>query len=128
MEEPTCNDETSLRPVGLTAASSQRVFGANDRVRLALIGCGGRGKSVAHKIVEGSTNVEYTVMCDIFDSQAAKAKQEFGGEAATYRDFRRVLELNDVDAVHIATPDHWHAIPSRSRCVFPLGRPSPPGP
>ena len=55
-------------------------------------------------------------MCDIFDSQAAKAKQEFGGKAATYRDFRGVLELNDVDAVHIATPDHWHAIPAVMAC------------
>ena len=55
-------------------------------------------------------------MCDIFDSQAAKAKQEFGGKAATYRDFRGVLELNDVDAVHIVTPDHWHAIPAVMAC------------
>ncbi len=99
--------------VAATAASAQRVLGANSRVRLALVGCGGRGSNVARQIIEGSTNVEYTVFADIFDSQAQQAKQRLGkGEGDTYRDFRRMLDRDDIDAIHIATPDHWHAIPA----------------
>lgn len=103
----------SAAATAATAASAQRVLGANDRVRLALIGCGGRGSSVAEKIIEGNVNVEYTVFADIFDRQADKAVQRLGkGEGDTYRDFRRMLDRKDIDAVHIGTPDHWHAIPA----------------
>lgn len=105
-----------LKAAALTAASSQRVRGANERVRIALIGSGGRGKSVARQIVEGSVNVEYAAFCDLLDSQAEQARQEFGGTAAAYRDFRDVLDLKEIDAVHIATPDHWHAIPAVTAC------------
>ena len=105
-----------LKAASMTAASAQRIIGANDRIHLALIGSGGRGKSVARQVVEGSINVEYAVFCDLLDSQSEKAKQEFGGTAKTYRDFRDVLALNDIDAVHVATPDHWHAIPAIMAC------------
>lgn len=99
--------------VAATAASAQRVLGANDRVRLALIGCGGRGTTVAAKILEGNTDVEYTAFADVFDSQAERAKAGLGkGRGETYRDFRRLLERDDIDAVHVGTPDHWHAIPA----------------
>ena len=101
-----------LASAALTAASANRVLGANDRVRLALIGCGGRGSSVARHMLK-SPNVEYNVLCDCYDQQFAKANQELGGgKGKDIQDFRRVLERNDVDAVHIGTPDHNHAIPA----------------
>ncbi len=94
-----------------TAASAERVYGANSRLRLALIGCGGRGRGVA-EMIRKTVGVDYIAACDVYDPNAMKAKQSFGDETRTTRDFRRVLEMKDIDAVHIATPDHWHAIPT----------------
>ena len=95
----------------VTAASARRVYGANSRVNVALIGCGSRGVSVAESIqaVEG---VEYVAVCDVYQAHALKAKKQLGETAIVQPDFRRVLEMKEVDAVHIATPDHWHAIPT----------------
>lgn len=99
----------------LVAASAQRVYGANDRVNMALVGCGGRGRSVA-RAMRRSPEVEYRAVCDVYEAQARKAKEELGGHAETCGDFRQVLERKDIDAVHIATPDHWHAIPAVLAC------------
>ena len=97
--------------VAWTAASASRVRGANRRLRIALIGCGGRGKRVASAIVE-SPDVEYVAMCDVYKPQAALAKKDLNPAADEYQDFRRALDRDDIDAIHIATPDHWHAIPA----------------
>ena len=72
-----------LRAAGgaaVTAASASRVAGANSRLRIALVGCGGRGGSVAAKAaaVEG---VEYAYFCDVYDKQAESARQELAGGA-----------------------------------------------
>ncbi len=98
-----------------TAASTRRIHGANDRIRIALIGCGGRGRTVASALRE-IPGVEYVAMCDVYDLQAGQARQELAPGAKTHRDFRRALEDKGVDAVHIATPDHWHAIPAVLAC------------
>lgn len=89
------------------AFSGARVLGANDRIRLALIGCGGRGRYVAGFMKE-LDNVEFTAACDVYLRNAEAAAQWAGG-AAVYQDFRRALDRKDIDAVVIATPDHWHA-------------------
>jgi len=99
-----------------TALSASRVLGANDRIGLALIGCGGRGRGVARGVLSAG-NVEYRVMCDVWDTAAAQGSKELAeGKAASVRDFRKVLDRKDIDAVHIATPDHWHAIPAVLAC------------
>jgi predicted dehydrogenase len=99
-----------------TAASAARVYGANTRLHIALIGCGGRGRHVARHIA-GNPNVFYTVFCDVYDKQAEEARKLLAnGKGDTLKDFRHVLERKDVDAVHIATPDHWHAIPTVFAC------------
>lgn len=98
----------------LVAASAQRVYGANTRVNVALIGCGGRGKSVARAMSRVS-GVAHLAVCDVYDVQARKARDQLDA-ADTYKDFRRALERKDVDAIHIGTPDHWHAIPAVLAC------------
>ncbi len=104
-----------LRSAGaatLTAASASRVVGANTRLRVALVGCGGRGRSVAAKIA-AIKGVEYTHFCDVYDRQAESAREALAGPSARVGgDYRRVVEDREVDAVHIATPDHWHALPA----------------
>ncbi len=91
-----------------TAASAARVIGANDRVRMGLIGCGGRGRYVA-RFMREAPNVEFVALADVHEPSAAAAREWAGGEARAFQDFRRVLDMKDVDAVLVATPDHWHA-------------------
>ncbi len=108
--------KTSTAAVTTTAVSYNKILGANDRVRLSLIGCGGRGTQVA-KLMLQVPNVEYNALCDVFLPNAEGAKAWAGKTAQVFQDFRKVLDLKDVDAVHIGTPDHWHAIPSVMACA-----------
>ncbi len=102
--------------LALTALSASRVRGANDRVNIALIGCGGRGRYVARLMREASNNVAYTAAADVYETNAGIAREWAGPDAKAFSDFRKVLDLKDVDAVHIATPDHWHAAISVLAC------------
>src|SRR5439155_23434296 len=101
--------------VSTSALSAERVLGANDRVRVGLIGCGGRGMLVA-RLMRESPNVEFAAVCDLNPPHLARAKEWAGSSAKEYKDFRRLLEQKDLDAVLIATPDHWHAIPTVLAC------------
>ena len=100
-----------------TALSARRILGANERIRIGLIGCGGRGRYVSKFIREaGGSGVEYVAACDVSKTTAAQAAAEFGGTPLEVQDFRRVLDRKDIDAVHVATSDHWHAIPVILAC------------
>ncbi|MCI0538459.1 MAG: Gfo/Idh/MocA family oxidoreductase [Verrucomicrobiales bacterium] len=101
--------------VSTTAISSKRIIGANDRVVLGLIGCGGRGMDVAQLMIK-APGAEYGAVCDVYAPNADRAKQQLNPSARVFGDFRKLLELKDIDAVHIATPDHWHAIPTVLAC------------
>jgi predicted dehydrogenase len=98
-----------------TPFSVARVLGANDRVRVGWIGCGGRGRLVAG-LMRSVLNVEFVAVCDVYDMHRAAAQEWVGSGCQSFRDFRKVLELKDVDAVLLATPDHWHAIPCILAC------------
>jgi predicted dehydrogenase len=90
-------------------------LGANDRVRIGWIGCGGRGRFVAGHM-RNVPGTEFVAVCDVYERNLAAAK-EWGGEGCrAHRDFRELLDQDDVDAVLIATPDHWHAIPTVLAC------------
>ncbi len=108
--------KSSTAVVTTTAISYTKILGANDRVRLGLIGCGGRGTQVARLMLK-VPNVEYNALCDVYLPNAEGAKAWAGASARVFQDFRKVLEWKDVDAVHIAAPDHWHAIPSVMACA-----------
>jgi predicted dehydrogenase len=101
--------------IATTAVSAKRILGANDRVRLGLIGCGGRGMDVA-AAMRKAPGAEYVAVCDVYETNANAAREWAGTAARAFGDFRKLLELKDVDAVHIATPDHWHAIPTVLAC------------
>src|SRR5437868_4356754 len=89
-------------------AQPRGVLGANDRVNVALIGCGVRGMAVA-RLMRQAPNVAFVAACDVYDRNAHNARQWAGEQCQAYRDFRHVLERRDVHAVLVATPDHWHA-------------------
>jgi len=94
--------------LAVTAASYSRILGANDRIRLGLIGCGGRGVGVMGDFQKNSA-VAVTAVCDVYGARVDRALQRVP-QARGFTDHRRLLEFQDVDAVLIATPDHWHAI------------------
>jgi len=97
---------------GWTALAADRVLGANDRVVLGLIGSGGRGRYVSTGLLK-APNTEMAAVCDVYDPNAEQGSKALaGGKAKTFRDFRKLLEMREIDAVYVATPDHWHAIPT----------------
>jgi predicted dehydrogenase len=91
----------------MTAASYSRVWGANERVRLGLIGAGGRGRGVMGTF-QKTGQVDVTAVCDVFAERVDQAQSQAPG-AKGFADHRKLLESKEVDAVLIATPDHWHA-------------------
>lgn len=99
----------------VTAASARAVAGAGRRVVMGLIGCGGRGRYVA-KFMRGTPDVEFAAVCDVYARNAEAAREWAGPRARAFGDFRRLLELREIDAVLVATPDHWHAIPAVLAC------------
>jgi predicted dehydrogenase len=99
----------------LTAASAAKVARANDRVRVGLIGCGGRGRYVAG-FMSKAPGAEFVAFCDVYQPNAEKARAALGPGGATYTDLRKLLERADVDAVLVATPDHWHANATVAAC------------
>ena len=104
-----------LQTSAMAALASGSALGANDTIRLGLIGCGRRGGQIRNSIARHSDCV-FTTACDVDQSRLEKAASAIGGDVATYTDYRRVLESKDVDAVIIATPDHWHAPMFVSAC------------
>ena len=102
-----------------TARSQDRVAGANRRVRVGLIGCGGMGNADLRAMLR--LNARCVALADPDDGQAARTRdridKQFGQtpELVT-RDFRQVLDRADIDAVIVATPDHWHALPTVMAC------------
>jgi predicted dehydrogenase len=97
------------------ARSALGIIGANDRVNLGLVGAGGRGQLLM-KLAAAVPNVEFTAVCDLYPPQTNAALQLVGSRCRAYNDFRKLLEQKDVDAVLIATPDHWHSIPTILAC------------
>jgi predicted dehydrogenase len=96
-----------------TAASAKRVLGANDRIRIAVIGVRGRGWDHVKELqpIEG---VEIAYFCDIDENvlrkRLADAEKLGIPKPQTYVDIRKLLEDKNVDAVSIATPNHWHSL------------------
>lgn len=91
----------------ITAASYSRVMGANDKISLGVIGCGGRGLGVMG-IFQKNPAIQVRAVCDVYGVQIDRARQR-APDAASFTDHRKLLEAQNVDAVLIGTPDHWHA-------------------
>jgi len=76
-------------------------------IKIALIGAGGMGSADAHTAVSVD-GVKLIAACDLYDARLEKARQNWGQDIFTTKDYKEILKLKEVDAVLIGTPDHWH--------------------
>jgi predicted dehydrogenase len=117
--------------VGLNALSStgvSRLIGANDKIRMGFIGVGNRGSQLLNLFMQNQ-DCEIAALCDLYEpyttrnreqvdprylqtrnGQVPKMGEKFAKPPKIYSDYRRLLEDKEIDAVCIATPDHWHAL------------------
>jgi predicted dehydrogenase len=99
----------------LTALSANRVLGANDRIRLGFIGLGNRGDQVLDGFLPHK-DCEVAAVCDIHQPYVDFAAKKAGTRPKPFHDYRKLLDLKDVDAVVVCTPDHWHALQTVHAC------------
>jgi len=97
-----------LAASAVTAASASRALGANDRIRIGVVGTGARGRYLMRALTKIG-GVEWVAVCDIYDERRAQAAAQAGGQVEQYIDYKQLVERKDVDAVIVATPDHWHS-------------------
>ncbi len=124
-------------PVALQTAALEarsRILGANDRIRLGFIGVGNRGSQLLQACT-AMPDVEVAALCDVYEpyrmrdfsrvdkgwvealgGRIPKMSEQFGRDVPRYADFRQLLDQQDIDAVIIGTPDHWHALQTVMAC------------
>lgn len=95
--------------LGLTSAVSYaRAAGANERVSIGIIGIGNRGDQLMN-VMKNCPAAQVAAVCDVYDPYRDHAHERADASAKSYKDYRKLLEDKNVEAVVIATPDHWHA-------------------
>ena len=94
------------------ARAQRRVLGANDRINVGFVGCGGRMNAHIRRVMERSRergDVQAVAVNDIWEKRKQRAREATGvGEQSVYHDYRELCVRPDVDAVVISSPDHWH--------------------
>ncbi len=114
----TTGTAAALIGVGLEpipSAAQEKAVPANDKIVLGVIGCGGRGQGHIGWFSQHA-DVQVGAVCDVYDKHLEQAIAKTGGKAKGYEDFRKLLEQQDVDAVVVATPPHWHPLISVYAC------------
>ena len=98
----------SASAMAIAGLATARVMGANDRINMGVIGVGGMGTGHVGSLVKRADkdNVRVLAVCDVYRRRITRAQGICKGDG--YMDYRKLLDRNDIDAVLIATPDHWH--------------------
>ncbi len=109
--------QTSVTAAGVAAANlaSSRAHGANERIRLGFIGTANRGGQLINAAVPHE-DAEIVAVCDVYEPAMAQWAEKLPGKVDQYDDYRKMLERDDIDAVVIGTPDHWHALQCTDAC------------
>ena len=89
------------------AQTAQRILGANDRIRTGIIGAGGRGRYLTGQFKE--IGAEMAAVCDIYEPNLQAGLKEANTGAKPFKNYKQLLDDKSIDAVIVATPDHWHA-------------------
>ena len=99
--------------IGSTARSYGQILGSNDRLNFAVIGLNGRAYAHLSSLKANKSAARISHVCDvdanILKKFASETEREMGEAPAIDKDFRSILQLKEIDAITIATPDHWHA-------------------
>jgi len=110
---------TFLMASAATAAASQLKAAPSDKVRIAVLGVNGRGKDHIKGIMS-QPDAEVAMLCDpdgeLLEKRAGEFEKTYGKKPFIERDLRRVFENKEIDAVTIATPNHWHALATIWAC------------
>ncbi len=102
----TCQGDK--KPIELIAASlEEKVYGPNDKIRVGAIGMGIQGFQNCNSAIK-IPGVELVAVCDLYDGHLTHAKEVYGDHLFTTRVYEEILDRDDIDAVIISTPDHWH--------------------
>ncbi|MBX3176986.1 MAG: Gfo/Idh/MocA family oxidoreductase [Candidatus Hydrogenedentes bacterium] len=97
------------------AARAQSTPSPSEKIRLGFIGVGNRGGQLIDAFLEHD-DMEIVAICDVYEPYLAQQKERIGGNVETHKDFRKIIDHPGIDAVVIATPDHWHAIQTIDAC------------
>lgn len=96
----------ATKAAAITALSYSRILGANDRIGLGVVGVGSRGTYVM-TVFQKNQDLEVRALCDVYGARIEAAKEK-APNTKTFSDHRKLLELKEVDAILVGTPDHWH--------------------
>ena len=105
--------------LALSLAGGYHAFGAEKSLRVGLIGCGWYGKVDLFRLLQVAP-AEVVSLCDVDKKMLAEAadlvaeRQASKKKPRTYKDYREMLKEKDLDVVMVETPDHWHALPTRT--------------
>ena len=101
----------NLLAKGAAKAASNKTIGANDRINVAFVGVGGRGAYLANQYAKyeqtNPNSLQIVAVCDVYEKRKREAAEKHNAKG--YLDYREIVTRSDVDAVVVATPDHWHA-------------------
>jgi predicted dehydrogenase len=100
----------------LSAASYKKILGANDRVQVGFVGYGLIGSRHVFDF-KNQKDVDLAAMCDVYQPRLEQGVAACGQRAKAYRDFRKLLDDKDLQAVVVSTPDHWHALLTIMACA-----------
>ena len=96
----------AARPLGAQSAAGT-IQGANNRIRIGIIGTGGRARGLMNTLKK-LPGAEIVAVCDVYEPRLLQAAEIAGASAVKHTDYRRLLEDRQIDAVLIGSPDHWH--------------------
>ena len=107
--------KTSAAAAVAASIAPSKVLGANDRIRMGFIGTANRGGQLIQATVPHQ-DAEIVAVCDVYKPAMEQWPEKLGHSVAMYQDFRKLIERDDIDAIVIATPDHWHALQTIMAC------------
>jgi predicted dehydrogenase len=84
------------------------MYSPNDTIQIALIGAGGMGQGDT-RLATSIPGVKLVAACDCYDGRLTHMKEVYGADTFATRDYREIVARKDIEAVIIATPDHWHS-------------------
>jgi predicted dehydrogenase len=100
---------------GWATVQAAGLAAGGDRIRLGFIGVGNRGDQLLDAFLVHA-DAQVVALCDVYQPYLEAAQKKAGGQAKLYTDYRKLLDQKDIDAVVIATPDHWHALQFLAAC------------